>query len=131
MIWPGRPLATAALLPALLSLGLFLSPSLRTSIVALDVLIVLVALVDLTTLWGAGRFVVERRCGSVGSIGEPFAVELIIENQGKIARRLRVRDDVPDPVAAEPAEFVTVIGRRGRMSLRYTATPPPSRDVRL
>ena len=123
MIWPGRPLATASLVPALLSLGLFLSPSLRPAILALDALIAIVALGDLATLWGARRFGVERRCGSVGSIGEPFAVELIFENQGKVARHLRIRDDVPDPFGAEPAEFPTTIGRRGRVALRYTATP--------
>ena len=123
MIWPGRPLATAALVPALLSLGLFLSPSLRPAILALDGLIAIVAVVDLTTLWGARRCAVERRCGSVGSIGEPFAVELIVENPGKVSRRLRIRDDLPDPIAAEPAEFLTIVGRRERVALRYTATP--------
>lgn len=123
MIWPGRPLANAALVPALLSLGLFLSPSLRPAIVALDVLVALVALVDLATLLGARRFAVERRCGPVGSLGEPFAVELIVENEGKAPRRLRVRDDVPGTMRAEPAEFLVRVARRGRMLLAYQATP--------
>ncbi len=123
MIWPGRPLATAALFPALLTLGLFVSPTLGPAILALDVVVVVVALVDLVTLWGASQFVVERRCGGVGSIGEPFSVELIIENHGRVARRLRIRDDVPDSVVAEPAEFRAAIARRGRIALTYTATP--------
>ena len=123
MIWPGRPLANAALLPALLSLGLFLSPSLRPAIVALDAIVVLVAVVDLATLLGARRFAVERRCGPVGSLGEPFAVELIVENQGKAPRRLRVRDDVPSTMRAEPGEFLVQVARRGRMLLAYQVTP--------
>ena len=123
MIWPGRPLANAALVPALLSLGLFLSPTLRPAILVLDALVAIVAIVDLFSLLGARSFLVERRCGSVGSIGEPFATEVIIENQGKAARRLRVRDDVPDTMRAEPAEFLIRIARRGRMALASTVTP--------
>ena len=123
MIWPGRPLANAALVPALLSIGLFLSPSLRPAILALDALVVVVALADLISLVGTRAFLVERRCGSVGSLGEPLAVEVIIENVGKAPRRLRVRDDVPGTMRAEPAEFLVEIARRGRMGLSYTATP--------
>jgi uncharacterized protein (DUF58 family) len=123
MIWPGRPLAVAALLPALLSLGLFLSPGLRPAIVALDVAVAAVALVDLLSLIGAGRLDVARRVGSVGSIGEPLAVELTVENRGRAPRALRLRDDVPDTVLAEPAEFDVRVARRGRAILRYEATP--------
>ena len=123
MIWPGRPLATAALIPALLTFGLFLTPALRPAILALDAVVVVIALVDLATLRGARKFIVERRGGAVGSIGEPFGVELIFENEGKAARRLRVRDDVPDSMTADPDEFLVQIARRGRVALTYTATP--------
>ncbi len=123
MIWPGRPLATAALVPALLSLGLFLDERLLPYLVGLDGLVALVAAADLMTLVGARRFRVERRCGPVGSLGAPLAVELILENAGRSARLLRVRDDVPDALAADPAEFVARIPRGGRAVLAYTATP--------
>ena len=123
MIWPGRPLATAALIPALLTLGLFVVPTLRPVILLVDALVALIALADLLTIRGARRFLVERRCNAVGSLGEPFAVELIIENLGRAARRLQIRDDVPDSVAAEPAEFAIVLARRGRVALSYRATP--------
>jgi len=123
MIWPGRPLATAALVPALLSLGLFLNPALKPAILALDLVVGLIALVDLATLLGVRRFTVDRRCGAVGSIGEPFAVDLIFENVGRSARRLRVRDDVPESMAAEPDQFLAKIAHRGRIGLTYTATP--------
>ena len=123
MIWPGRPLATAALVPALLSFGLFLSPWFQPAILALDASVGLIALADLVTLVGARRFVVERVAGTVGSIGQPLPVELIIANDGQAARRLRVRDDVPDSMTADPAEFVLQLARRGRAALTYTATP--------
>jgi len=123
MIWPGRALATAALLPALLSLSLFFGDSPRPWLLALDGVVALVALLDLATLLGARGFRVERRCGAVGSIGEAFAVELTIENLGWSGRLLRVRDDVPDAITADPDEFTARIPRRGRAVLAYSATP--------
>ncbi len=123
MIWPGRPLALAALVPAVLSFALFVDGSVKPALLAIDAAVALVALVDLATLLGARRFRVERRCGSVSSIGEPFRVELTVENDGGSGRLLRLRDDVPETIGAEPAEFLARIPRRGRAVLAYTATP--------
>ncbi len=123
MIWPGRPLALAALVPAVLSFALFVDPTIKPALLAIDAAVALVAIVDLATLLGAGRFRVERRCGSVGSIGEPFAVELRVENAGRAGRLLQIRDDVPGTMTAEPAEFLARIPRRGRAVLTYSATP--------
>jgi uncharacterized protein (DUF58 family) len=123
MIWPGRALALAVLIPAALSLGLFVDDSLWPALLGVDAAVAAVALLDLATLLGAGRFRVERRCAAVGSIGEPTRVELTIENHGRAGRRLRIRDDVPETIDAEPAEFLARIPRRGRAVLAYTATP--------
>ena len=123
MIWPGRGLAVAGLVPALLSLGLFLEDSLRPAILAVDALIVLVALVDLATLIGSKSFRVGRKAGSVCSLGEPFTVELTLENLGGSGRVLRLRDDVPETMAADPADFVAKVPRRGRAYLNYKVTP--------
>ena len=43
--------------------------------------------------------------GRVCSLDEPQDVELVIENPGRDARSLRLRDDVPDEFSAEPAAF--------------------------
>jgi uncharacterized protein (DUF58 family) len=123
MIWPGREMGVALLLPALLSLGLFVSGAFGPAIVALDVAIGLAALADLASLIGSGKFRVERRCGTVASLGEPMEVELTIENLGRAGRLLRARDDVPEAFVAEPAEFLVRVPPRGRATLRYTATP--------
>jgi uncharacterized protein (DUF58 family) len=123
MIWPGRALAIAALIPALLTLGLFLNDSLRPAILAVDGAVALVALADMATLLGSRKFRVERKAGSVCSLNEPFSVELMIENLGRSGRVLRLRDDVPETMVAEPAEFVARIPRRGRAYLSYTVTP--------
>ena len=123
MIWPGRALAIAALIPAALSLGLFLDESLWLPILAVDGAVLIAALIDLSSLVGAGQFRVDRRCAAVGSLGEPTLVELTFENRSRSGRLLRIRDDVPETIGAEPAEFVARIPRRGRAVLAYTATP--------
>ena len=44
MIWPGRRLALALLVPMLLSLGLFVSEAVWTAVAVLDIVIATVAL---------------------------------------------------------------------------------------
>src|SRR6516225_9490991 len=94
-IWPGRALAIAFLVPALLSLALFASEVLKPVVVVLDLAVAAVALLDLASLRGAGKFHVTRRCEPTCSLGEPQQVTLELENLGPAARRLRLRDDVP------------------------------------
>jgi uncharacterized protein (DUF58 family) len=122
-VWPGRALGVALLIPALLSLGLFASLAIAPAVIALDVCIAAVAIADLATLRGSGRFRASRRCGTVSSLGEPQEVELTIENLGRLGRRLRLRDDVPDTFTAEPAEFVIDAPRLSRSSLVYEVVP--------
>ena len=123
MIWPGRALANVVLIPALLTLGLFVAPGAWPALVVLDAVVVAAALADMATLVGARGLTVGRRCAPVGSIGEPFAVELTVENRGRTARVLRLRDDVPDAMVADPPEFEVRLPRRGRAVLAYQATP--------
>ncbi len=123
MIWPGRPLAIAASIPALLSLGLFVDATISPAILAVDVAIAVVALIDLTTLIGSKKFRVARQVGPVCSLGEPFTVELTLENLGRSGRVLRLRDDVPETMTAEPADFIAKIPKRGRAYLNYKVTP--------
>jgi uncharacterized protein (DUF58 family) len=123
MIWPGRRLALALLAPALLSLALFVTPAAWPGVVALDLMIGAIALADLATLLGAGRLRAERRCGPVGSLGEPHEVELSVENLGRSPRRMRVRDDVPETFTADPAEFAVRVPPLSLAVLEYRATP--------
>ena len=123
MIWPGRRLATLLLVPTLLSLALFVTEAVWPAVLALDALIALVALADLFTLRGAGRLRADRRCGEVASLGEPHEVSLVVENLGRSARTLRLRDDVPETFAAEPAEFLVGVPAASLAELVYLATP--------
>jgi uncharacterized protein (DUF58 family) len=122
-IWPGRALALTLLVPALLSLGLFVTSAIGPAVLVLDTAIVLVALGDLATLIGSGRFHAQRDCSAVTSLGEPEHVELTIENLGRLSRKLRVRDDVPDTFTVEPEDFVVDVPARSRAALEYWVVP--------
>jgi uncharacterized protein (DUF58 family) len=125
MIWPGRNLATAALLPALLSLLLLIpaADGLRAVLIGIDAALGAIALADLATLVGSGRLRASRTCGRVASLGEPQAVEVTIANLGRSRRTLHARDDVPPTFAAEPEEFLIHIPARGFAVLEYTIRP--------
>jgi uncharacterized protein (DUF58 family) len=122
-IWPGRPLALAALVPALASLGVFVGESVQPVVLALDLVVALAALADLASLRGAGEFRISRRCETTCSLGEPQRVTLFIENLGRRARRVTLRDDLPDVFTAEPAEFSISIPARSRAELEYRFSP--------
>ena len=105
MIWPGRALGVALLVPGLGLAPLFIDESIWPLVVALDVAVGLAAVVDLFTLIGARRLRVERQVSGVCSLNEPEQVELVVENMGRAPRSLRLRDDVPDVFAVDPVAF--------------------------
>ncbi len=123
MIWPGRALANMLLIPALLSLALFVTSAVAPAVIALNLAIVVVGLLDLATLLGVRNFRAERRCSTVASLGEPQTVELVLENKGRASRFLRVRDDLPDTFAAEQQEFLLRIPAGGHATVSYKALP--------
>lgn len=128
MIWPGRALAYALLVPALTSLVLFQFESLLWLVITLDGVIGTVALLDLASLIGARRFRATRRCRAVGSLGEKQEVELTLENHGRLGRHVRLRDDVPETFEAEPAEFQLAVPA-GRQAVLYYSIIPKRRGT--
>jgi uncharacterized protein (DUF58 family) len=125
MIWPDRNLALAVLVPSLLSMLLLVPGSgvLWPALIVLDGAIVLLALIDLTSLIGPARLRASRSCGMTASIGEPQPVEVTILNDGRRARSLRVRDDLPDTFEADPQEFLVRIPAHGLANLDSRLTP--------
>jgi uncharacterized protein (DUF58 family) len=104
-------------------MGLFASERVKPVVIVLDVVVAAVALLDLASLRGAGRFQVSRRCGTTCSIGEPQEVSVLIENLTGKGRRLRLRDDVPDVFRSEPTEFLIDVPGRSRAELDYRFVP--------
>ncbi len=123
MIWPGRALPRALLLPALLSLGVFASEAMQPVVLVLDIAVALVAAVDLLSLRGGARVRVDRRCETTCSLGEAQNVTLAIENLSRRARRLRLRDDVPAGFTAEPGEFHILVPGRSHVEIEYRILP--------
>ena len=77
----------------------------------------------LSRLIGSGRLRIERHVGRVCSLDEPEDVELVIENPGRRARSMRLRDDVPDEFSAEPAAFEFPCPAAGRPSSLTVSCP--------
>jgi uncharacterized protein (DUF58 family) len=123
MVWPGRALGVALLIPALASLAILVTEASVSVVIVLDVAVALLALFDLLTLIGSGRYAVERRLGPICSLGEPQSVELVIENQSGRGRLIRLRDDVPDEFTAVPRDFELFVPARRRAVLAYQAVP--------
>jgi uncharacterized protein (DUF58 family) len=125
MIWPDRNLALSVLVPSLLSMLLLVPGSgiLWPALIVLDGAILLLALIDLTSLIGPSRLRAGRSCGMTASLGEPQAVEVTIINEGGRPRSLRVQDDLPDTFEADPREFLVRIPARGTATLDARVTP--------
>jgi uncharacterized protein (DUF58 family) len=113
----------AMLVPAMLSLFLFVSESMKPAIIALDAIVALAAVADLLSLRGSSRFRVTRGCGTTCSLGEPQQVKLVVENLDRRGRKLRLRDDVPTACSAEPDEFRIDLPGRSRAELDYRLVP--------
>ncbi|WP_169979742.1 DUF58 domain-containing protein [Tautonia rosea] len=125
MIWPTRNLALIFLVPSLLSLTLLLPGSrvLWAALLSLDAIVLVIALIDMTSLLASLQMRAARRCGITASIGEPHPVELTITNEARRSRRVRIRDDVPDSFKAAPDEFLVSLPARGLATLEYQMTP--------
>jgi uncharacterized protein (DUF58 family) len=122
-VWPGRALGTVLLIPAILSLALFAGDTVMPAVIALDLAVLALALIDLGSLRGAGLLKLSRTCGSTCSLGEPQQVTLTIENPRRRGLRIRLRDDVPNSFAAEPAEFLVNVPGKSRVELEYRLVP--------
>ena len=59
MIWPGRALGVALMVPALLSLALFVNESVWPLVLLPDAAVAILAFYDILTLTGSGRLRVE------------------------------------------------------------------------
>lgn len=118
-IFPHTPIVIAVALPAVLSFGLIIDQRLLPFIVVADVIIPLIALVDLFTLAGPKSFKVEREAMRVASIQGSHKVTLHISNLRRISRTAWVRDDIPQEFSVEPKQFVLRLGPRSRTTVHY------------
>jgi uncharacterized protein (DUF58 family) len=125
MVWPGRNLALAILLPTLLSLLMVTNddPLLKRVILGIDVGVAGFALFDMATLIRVKRLRISRICDPVASLGEPHQVELTIVNEGRRSLLLHLRDDIPASFSADPDEFLIKVAARAVSTVEYSMIP--------
>lgn len=121
---PTARLVAMSLLPLALSMGAVLVPSVWIPVVALDLVLAGVALLDRAAV--AGRFEVSRSFSPVQAVGRPFDVVLKISNIGRRHAKIRFTDAPPGEVTGLPGEaslpaqtscehtYRLTIGRRGQ-----------------
>ena len=124
MIWPGRALGVALLVPALASLALLVSESIVPVVLVLDVAVALVAFVDLFTLMRR-RPIASRAAAGPGLLAGRARRKSSWCSRTRAASpgSLRLRDDVPDEFSADPAAFEVAVPGRRQAVLAYRVVP--------
>lgn len=118
-IYPHTPLVVLLGIPCILSLALLLQPALLPIIGLIDILIPLVAILDLTTLPRKRAFAVERETTRVVSVQKSHQIGLHISNLSSRPLAAWVRDDLPQEFQATPAEFMLRLAPRSRATVHY------------
>ena len=96
---PGRALLILGVVPVALSLMVTVYPDLLWPLLALDVMVVMLAILDAFTAFG--RVEVQRECKSLQAVGRSFPVSLTVQNVGARALTVRVQDDAPGETGDE------------------------------
>ena len=118
-IYPHTPLVVLFGIPCVLSLALLLQPALLPIIGLIDVLIPLVAILDLVTLPRKRAFGVGRETTRVVSVQKSHQITLHISNLSSRALAAWVRDDIPQEFQATPAELLLQLAPRSRATVHY------------
>lgn len=93
------------------------------TLVGLNLLIVLIAAIDLVSLPRAKDFSVERETTRIASLLKKQKVVLTVTYKGPRSLHLSVRDDVPQQFQAVPEEFNLDVEPRSRTTVHYEMEP--------
>lgn len=113
-----------AVLPVVFSMAVVASRDLLLPLIALDAMVLAVAVIDAVTAAGAVEIV--RECKPLQAVGRPFQVSLRVTNVGRRGLMMRLTDDPPEdrstelpfafelPTGSEwEGEYEAVVNRRG------------------
>jgi len=118
-IYPRRFLVLWALLPAVMSLGLIVGSRIVPWLIAFDVLLGGVALLDLSTLPRRKHFAVQRETGRIASLRKPHPVKLTVSNRSRRPLEVALRDDAPQDCEAIPEQFRLRLPPQSRSTVSY------------
>ena len=109
-------------IPVVLTFALLIDKRLLGAVLAVDLLIPLLLLIDLFTIPSQKSLTIERQALKIASLQKPHRVTLMISNVTARAFSVWMRDDVPQEFTAEPNEFVLRLGSRSRSTVHYDLT---------
>jgi uncharacterized protein (DUF58 family) len=119
---PGRPLVLLALVPVVLAILTLFDRTLLWPMLATDVGIALVAVVD--ALLARRRLVtVKRSAREVFSIGQPNLVTVELRSLSRRRLRVLLRDDLFDGAESDELPVEVDLPPRGRATVRYHVRP--------
>ncbi len=118
-IYPHQPLVLLIAVPGFMSLGLMAAGALFTALIAIDIVIVAAAVIDLLSLPRTNHFLAERKMLRVASLKKPHPVALTITNRSRRTQAVWVRDGVPTPLVADPEQLLVRLAPRSRSTLPY------------
>ena len=118
-IYPRPSMVWWALVPAVVSVGLVATRHFLPWLVALDVLLAAVYLLDLATVPRRSWFDCGREMGRIASLKKPHPVKLSISNRSRHPLEVSVRDEVPDDCDADPEQFALRLPALSRSTAHY------------
>jgi uncharacterized protein (DUF58 family) len=118
-IYPHQPLVLLIAVSGLMSLGLMAAGALFAALIAIDIVIVAAAVIDLLSLPRANHFLAERKMLRVASLKKPHPVALTITNRSPRTQAVWVRDGVPTPLVADPEQLLVRLAPRSRSTQPY------------
>ena len=122
-VYPHHRLLYLAMIPIVFSVAMVLHPLIGWFLLAVDLIIIAIALVDLFSIVPAKDFDADRSSVHIVSLGKPHDVDVEIVNRSKRSCMIRICDDLPESFTAEPAFTDARINGPGRVRFSYRCTP--------
>ncbi len=118
-IYPAVPMALMALFPLAGTLAVPFVPGTLWLVLALDLGLGIVALLDLLSLPRRDAFSLRRQLQRVASLGKPHPVRLEVVNLSRRTYFVHLRDDGFPELEARPEQFSFSLPGESRVVLRY------------
>lgn len=122
-VYPHRPLVILLLAPTFLAIWIVFLPDIWPIVVLVNVLLLLIAAIDLFSLSSASKLSVQRRVAHIASLAQPHKVSLTVTNGSSRDWPVWIRDGVVEHLEADPPEFSVVLPAHRRATLEYQLRP--------
>ncbi len=109
----------------------FLDPRFAFGILAWDALLLIAAVLDLRRLPRPQQLTVTRHWKEPVALSVPSSVELILRNDGRVAVRAEMLDEVPAQLRSELPKVELSAPARGESAASYTITPSERGDTTI